>query len=87
MLAALSQAGAATVDRMTCAAARAQVLATGRYEKMAPWGPTPIFGFHPADGGPNRCPRDTDVSPNTERTLDDPRCYLGYTCNPRIRFR
>ena len=87
MLAALSQAGAATVDRMTCAAARAQVLATGRYATPPPWPPTPTLGYHPAEGPPTRRPRHTDAPPTTERTLDDPRCYLGYTCNPRIRFR
>ncbi len=89
----LAQAAAASglaaqpVNEMTCAAARRQVLATGRFEKETPFGPVPIYGFLPDDGGPNRCPRGTDQSWYVERTLDNPRCALGYTCNERLRVR
>ncbi len=85
--AAASGLAAQTVDRMTCAAARRQVLATGRFEKNTSFGPVPIYGFVPDDGGPNRCPRDTEQSWYVERTLDNPRCALGYTCNERLRVR
>jgi hypothetical protein len=86
-LAGAGAVAAKTVDQMTCAAAIRQALTTGRYEKQTSFGVIPMFGFFPNDGGPNRCPRNTDQSWNVERTLDNPRCPVAYTCNERIRFR
>lgn len=87
LLAGVGVAAAKTVDQMTCAAAIRQALTTGQYEKKTSFGVIPMFGFFPNDGGPNRCPRYTDQSWNIERTLDNPRCPVAYTCNERIRFR
>jgi hypothetical protein len=86
-VAVLGPALAKTVDQMTCAAAIRQALTTGKYEKRTSFGVIPMFGFFPNDGGPNRCPRDSDQSWNVERTLDNPRCPVAYTCNPRMRLR
>ncbi len=80
-------AAAATVDRMTCAAAQRQALTTGRFEKMTGFGSTEIFGFWPNDGGPNRCPIGYFQSWYVERTLDNPRCPIAYTCTENIRIR
>jgi hypothetical protein len=82
--AAPAAAQAETVDRMTCAAAKKVVQATGGYEKRTGFGPLPIRPVNP-ESRQGYCPGSTAPVFAIEKTLDNPACVVGYTCQRRDR--
>ncbi|MFO1147357.1 MAG: hypothetical protein U1E62_03190 [Alsobacter sp.] len=77
-------AWAETVDRMTCAAAKKVVQATGGYEKRTGFGPLPIRPVIP-ETRQGFCPGHSMPVFAIEKTLDNPACVVGYTCERRDR--
>jgi hypothetical protein len=75
---------AETVDRMTCAAAKKVVQATGGYEKRTGFGPLPIRPVIP-ESRQGYCPGHSVPVFTIEKTLDNPACVVGYTCERRDR--
>lgn len=71
-----------TVDRMTCSAAINTAARTRRYYKRTGFGVVPIMPVFPYDGG-FACLITEYASPQVERTLDTPRCVIGYRCQER----
>jgi hypothetical protein len=73
---------AETVDRMTCAAAKKVVQATGGYEKRTGFGALPIRPVNP-ESRQGYCPGSSAPVFAIEKTLDNPACVVGYTCERR----
>ena len=78
--------GRPDLTRTTCAAARAMVAQRG--EVIFDTGPYTFMGYV---RDPSFCPQGDTTEPSFGATIDNPQCFVGYTCVPfdrgRIRFR
>ena len=69
------------VQRKTCAAAQQEVARSGRYYKIA--NGRDVVPIYPVYTDPGYCSMYETAYTRRERTLDNPRCLVGYTCMDR----
>jgi hypothetical protein len=76
---------AESVDRLTCAQAIRVVQTTNSYEKKTGFGTVPIRPVTPVGKTGAFCPGSLYPLFSVEKTLDNPACVLGFTCERRER--
>lgn len=74
-----------SVDRMSCAQAVRVVQSTNGYEKKTGFGTVPIQPVYPVGKTGAFCPGRLYPAFSVEKTLDNPACVLGFTCERRER--
>lgn len=67
-------------QRKSCEAVQQEVASTGRYYKVA--NGRDVVPIYPVYADPSVCEPSDSVIVRREPTLDDPRCLVGYACQP-----